>query len=131
MKILIVDSDEAIFEIIRVYLEGIGHSAVYAKDSDYAIAILTQAEHKDIALVVIDWKVPRHGAYELISRIRGRVGGKLIWIMFDLAQFPDKTQNEARRFILLRVANHRVGVAIPKERILTHVQSELPAQAAR
>lgn len=66
-RVLIVEDDSDIVELLKLYLESNGFVAIDASDGIEALEILNQRE-VDIALV--DVMMPRMNGYELVKRIR-------------------------------------------------------------
>lgn len=67
MKILIVDDDPDIADIVAYALRKDHHSATTAQSAQQALALL---EHEKYDLLIVDAMMPRIDGYELIRRVR-------------------------------------------------------------
>ncbi|MGY2895074.1 winged helix-turn-helix domain-containing protein [Deinococcus sp. UYEF24] len=74
-RILIVDDDPAILEILTAYLLPEGHEVVQAADGHQASALLPQAD-----LAILDWMLPGQSGPELVREAR-RAGLELPILM--------------------------------------------------
>jgi two-component system phosphate regulon response regulator PhoB len=68
LNILIVEDEAAIQELIAVNLEGAGHLALRAADSEQALAII-RASLPD--LVLLDWMLPGQSGLTVARQLRG------------------------------------------------------------
>ena len=68
-KILIVDDDKNISELLRLYLTKEGYQTVLAHDGEAAMAAF---EQQNPALVLLDVMMPRMDGWEVCRRIRAR-----------------------------------------------------------
>jgi len=68
-KILVVDDETTVVDAVRQYLEQAGFDVVAAYDGEAAIA---QFDHHKIALVVLDWMLPKMDGISVAERIRER-----------------------------------------------------------
>ncbi|MBQ6897014.1 MAG: response regulator transcription factor [Oscillospiraceae bacterium] len=68
-KILIVDDDRNICELLRLYLEKEGYETYLAHDGESAIAV---HDEMDIDLVLLDVMMPRVDGWEACRRIRAK-----------------------------------------------------------
>lgn len=66
-KVLIVDDDQAILDIVEIWLEGEGHSVQKALDGD---AALEQSDAEDFDLMITDIIMPKTEGIQLIIKIR-------------------------------------------------------------
>lgn len=66
-RILVVDDDPDIRELVRFKLEASGHAALTAADGETALAVAS-AEHPDVVLA--DWMMPRMTGVELLDHLR-------------------------------------------------------------
>ena len=69
MKILIVDDDPRLRDLVRLALERAGHSVITAADGTHA---LTQAMRDAPDLIVLDVGLPEMDGFETCRRIRAR-----------------------------------------------------------
>ena len=67
-RILIVDDEPHILDIVRAYLAREGHDVLTAADGDAAIAL---AADPTIDLVVLDVMLPRRSGFEVLRELRG------------------------------------------------------------
>lgn len=68
-KILIVDDDRNICELLRLYLEKEGYETYLAHDGESAIAM---HDEQDVDLVLLDVMMPRVDGWEACRRIRAK-----------------------------------------------------------
>ncbi|MBQ5754554.1 MAG: response regulator, partial [Oscillospiraceae bacterium] len=68
-KILIVDDDKNISELLRLYLTKEGYQTVLAHDGEAAMAAF---EQQNPALVLLDVMMPRMDGWEVCRRIRAQ-----------------------------------------------------------
>ena len=68
-KILIVDDDKNISELLRLYLTKEGYQTVLAHDGEAALAVF---EQQNPALVLLDVMMPRMDGWEVCRRIRAQ-----------------------------------------------------------
>jgi len=68
-KILVVDDETWVVDAVRQYLEQAGFDVVAAYDGE---AALVQFDHHEIALVVLDWMLPKLDGLSVAERIRQR-----------------------------------------------------------
>jgi len=78
-KILAIDDDSAIPELLRVRLADAGHSVVAASGADEALA-LAASERPD--LITLDVHMPDVDGIELYRRLRAQEGGERTPIVF-------------------------------------------------
>ena len=90
-KILIIDDDTAILELIKVNLELLGHEAITASDGVRGFALARQ-ELPD--LIILDVMMPDVDGFTVASRIRNNPSTKDIPILMltDLSMIQDKTK---------------------------------------
>ena len=65
MKVLLVDDDPAILEVLRAYLQGAGFSVLEAQDGEEALLLFPQAD-----LVVLDLMLPKVDGWRVAEAIR-------------------------------------------------------------
>ena len=90
-KILIIDDDTAILELIKVNLELLGHEAITASDGVRGFALARQ-ELPD--LIILDVMMPDVDGFTVASRIRNNPSTKDIPILMltALSMIQDKTK---------------------------------------
>lgn len=68
MKILVVDDDKEIVELLSIYIKNEGYEAIAANSGQEALDQL--AAHSDIALMVLDIMMPGIDGIEVVKRVR-------------------------------------------------------------
>lgn len=68
MRVLVVDDEKDIRQIIRLLLENAGYSVLEAPDGEVAVNLL--GEERDVDLVIMDIMMPRLSGVEATARIR-------------------------------------------------------------
>jgi DNA-binding response OmpR family regulator len=66
-RILVVDDDETVRDVVRRYLERAGHDVLTAGDGETALALV---DERRLDLVVLDLMLPGLGGIEVCTRIR-------------------------------------------------------------
>ncbi len=87
MKILVVDDDRFIREIISAVITDAHHTSVPAADGDEALVLLEQG---DIDLVLMDVEMPGRNGFELTREIRSRFPNDWFPIIFLSGQSDEK-----------------------------------------
>lgn len=73
--ILVAEDEEALRELARDVLEGLGYTVLLAKDGEEAVAMYQQ-QREGIDLLLLDVVMPRMGGLEVYKRIR-ELGGEM------------------------------------------------------
>jgi DNA-binding response OmpR family regulator len=68
-RVLVVDDDETVRDVVRRYLELAGHEVAVAGDGEHALTLVAQAEPD---LIVLDLMLPGIDGLEVCRRIRQR-----------------------------------------------------------
>jgi DNA-binding response OmpR family regulator len=68
-RVLVVDDDETVRDVVRRYLELAGHEVTVAGDGEHALSLVAQAEPD---LIVLDLMLPGIDGLEVCRRIRQR-----------------------------------------------------------
>ncbi|MEW6203122.1 MAG: response regulator [bacterium] len=92
LKILLVDDDRDILDVIGVLFELDGHSVWFAQNYNEALAIV---EEEDFDLVLTDFRMPRmHGLYllEMIKDVRPELP-----VVIMTAYMTEEMKRDARR----------------------------------
>ena len=76
-RILIVDDDKNICELLRLYLEKEGYETAMAPDGESALAVF---EEKQFDLVLLDVMMPRVDGWETCRRIRAKGNTPIIML---------------------------------------------------
>ncbi|MFZ5851463.1 MAG: response regulator [Actinomycetota bacterium] len=71
-RVLVVDDDEDIRELVTVRLQGAGHAVAAAENGPAALALV--AERGDPEVAVIDVTMPGMDGFELLAALRARPG---------------------------------------------------------
>ena len=87
LNILIVEDEAAIQELIAVNLEGAGHHALRAADSEQALAIIRQTLPD---LVLLDWMLPGQSGLTVARRLRGDARTRSIPIIMLTAKSAEQ-----------------------------------------
>lgn len=67
--VLIVEDDEDIAKVVRVYLERAGFTVLVADDGSYGLTI---ALNKQLSLIVLDWMLPQLDGPGFMKRLRAK-----------------------------------------------------------
>ena len=76
-KILIVDDDRNICELLRLYLEKEGYETLLAHDGETAVSM---HDSNDIDLVLLDVMMPRVDGWEACRRMRAKKDTPIIML---------------------------------------------------
>ncbi|MDD9138589.1 response regulator transcription factor [Fructobacillus sp. CRL 2054] len=68
MKILVVDDDQEIAELLEIYLKNEGYEAIIAKDGKEALSKFNT--NPDIALMVLDIMMPNMTGFDVLKEVR-------------------------------------------------------------
>lgn len=85
--VLIVDDDQHIRELCRLYLEDAGMVVREAEDGPTALAML---ERQAVDLVVLDWMLPGIDGYAVLERIRRREAWLAVVMLTALGTEEDR-----------------------------------------
>ena len=69
-KVLVIEDEEHLREVSEVLLKKDGYQVVTAAHGEEGIRAL--ADHKDIACILVDLKMPKMNGFEFISEVRGK-----------------------------------------------------------
>ena len=69
IKVLIVDDESAICELLKTYLEKLGFQAFVATNGEQALAILREEEP---AIMTLDIRMPGLNGYEVLQKVKRR-----------------------------------------------------------
>lgn len=101
-KILVVDDEESLTEILNVYLSAEGHEVVVCHDSSAAAGLALEIK-PDIAL--LDYQMPRRTGVQLIAELRAREETRLLPVLLlsgtEAVRFAGQIPPEPRvRFLV-------------------------------
>lgn len=86
-KILIVEDDPALQELLRLNLTRAGYEPLMAMGRDKALSLLAQWRPQ---LVLLDWNLPDQSGLELVKRIRKLYGNDVYLIMLTARDNEDE-----------------------------------------
>ncbi|MBI4062869.1 MAG: response regulator transcription factor [Elusimicrobia bacterium] len=92
-KILVVDDDESICELLKFVLERDGFGVVLAKDGEQALRY-AEAEQPD--LILLDLMLPRYGGFEILRQLQKPKTGS-IQIIVMTGRYTDRSTQELIR----------------------------------
>ena len=78
-KILVVDDEPNVCELIRIYLEREGYDVIIAHDGETALSLIEQERPQ---LVVLDLMLPKLDGWKVCEKLRSR-GNKIPIIMLS------------------------------------------------
>lgn len=101
-KILVVDDEEALTEVLRECLAGEGHDVVVCHDPTAAERIALE-ENPDLA--ILDYQMPRKTGVQLLADLRAREETQMLPVLFisgtEAVRFASQIPPEPRvRFLL-------------------------------
>ena len=115
-KILVIDDEDALTEVLRHCLGAEGYEVVVCGDSTRAEAV-ARAERPDLAL--IDYQMPRKTGVELLSDLRAREETRLLPVLFisgtDAVRFANQIPPEPRVRFLLKPMDLAVLLTMVRE----------------
>jgi DNA-binding response OmpR family regulator len=94
-KILVVDDEESIREIMEINLARLGYAPELAKNAKEALEII---ENEKFPLIITDLKMPEMDGIELCMRIRERTSETLIYAFSGGFTVVDSDQIERMGF---------------------------------
>ena len=92
-KVLVMDDDEVIRELLKLHLTGAGYEVLLAEDGVLG-ALAMQKEHPDLVLVDID--MPYFDGLQLLKAMKGDPSVERIPVIFITSQTD--AEEQARRF---------------------------------
>ncbi|MBI2070618.1 MAG: response regulator transcription factor [Elusimicrobia bacterium] len=92
-KILVVDDDDSICELLKFVLEREGLAVVIARDGEEALR-MADAEMPD--LILLDLMLPRYGGFEVLRQLQKPGTGKIPIIVFT-GRYTDRSTQELIR----------------------------------
>lgn len=100
-KILVVDDEEALTEVLRECLAGEGHDVIVCHNSMAAERVALQ---EDPDLAILDYQMPRKTGVELLADLRAREETQLLPVLFisgtEAVRFASQIPPEPRvRFL--------------------------------
>ncbi len=86
-KILIVDDEEDVREVLKLHLEGENYSILEAEDGEVAIKVLRSEDHMvNVAVILCDIRMPKVNGVECIDFLRREAPGIPIVVV---TAYPD------------------------------------------
>ena len=115
-KILIVDDEETLTEVLRACLQGEGHEVVICHDP-------TRAEQEALAqkpdLALIDYQMPLKTGVQVLAGLRAREETRLLPVLFisgtEAVRFANQIPPEPRVRFLLKPMDMGVLVTMVRE----------------
>ncbi|MGH2541186.1 MAG: response regulator transcription factor, partial [Ardenticatenaceae bacterium] len=83
MRVLVIDDDDALREVLCAALEDIGHDVLAAENGQQAWQLLGE---NHVQLVITDWVMPTVDGLELVQRIRDGSFPRYIYIIILTAR---------------------------------------------
>ena len=86
-KIMIVDDEEDVREVLKLHLEGENYSILEAEDGEVAIKVLRSEDHMvNVAVILCDIRMPKVNGVECIDFLRREAPGIPIVVV---TAYPD------------------------------------------
>ncbi len=82
-KVLVVEDEEALAELLRYNLEAAGYNVVHAATGEDAEVLVTEEEPD---LVILDWMLPAASGIEICRRLRARTDTRQVPIIMLTAR---------------------------------------------
>ena len=101
-KILVVDDDVAILDLMKRILERDGYQVMVASTGEQCLEILDHNPDKSIEMIFLDLKMPGMGGEDALARIRERDASIPVVVISGYGTFEDKVRlfkKEVRRFV--------------------------------
>ncbi|MDD5302575.1 MAG: response regulator [Elusimicrobia bacterium] len=115
-KILVVDDEEGLTEVLRECLAGEGHDAVVCHDSTAAERMALE-ENPDLA--IIDYQMPRKNGVQLLADLRAKEETRLLPVLFisgtEAVRFAGQIPPEPRVRFLLKPMDMDAFVTMVRE----------------
>ncbi|MCK8635952.1 response regulator transcription factor [Apilactobacillus kunkeei] len=71
MKVLVVDDDQEIAELLKIYIRNEGYETVIVNDGEAALTELRK--NSDIGLMILDIMMPKMSGFEVLKRVRREI----------------------------------------------------------
>jgi DNA-binding response OmpR family regulator len=81
-RVLVVDDDESIRQLIEIVLKDEGFAVDFASDGSVALDVISR-QHPD--LIMLDMRMPGMDGWEFVDRYRARYGHRASIIVFTAA----------------------------------------------
>jgi len=125
LNIMVVEDNVHFLTLIRSILEALGMSSIEeARDGIEALELLGDEEHRDIDLVILDWKMEGMDGVECVSQIRKLdCDNRTVPIIMVTGYTETSLQNEARD----AGVNDFLGKPISPQSLLSRIVSVMEA----
>ena len=70
MKVLVVDDDREIVELLNIYLKNEGYQVIKAYNGYEALSIIKQDTEKEIRLIILDIMMPKIDGMQVLDKLR-------------------------------------------------------------
>ncbi len=117
VKVLVVDDEEDVVEVVSHFLEQEGYQVDKAYDGEEAL----QKANQETDIIILDIMLPGLDGYEVCKRLRSRVETELIPIIFLSA----KTEEEDQVKGLMMGADDYLTKPVSPQVIVAHVKAVL------
>ena len=121
-KILVVDDDANICELLRLYLTKEGYQVTVANDGEEGLEKFNAVKPD---MVLLDVMMPRMDGFELVRNVRHDEAFKNLPIIMITSRSADKHREHA----LQLGANDFLGKPYSEERLLDCIRQQMCAQA--
>lgn len=120
-KILVIDDEDDVREVLRLHLEGAGYNVLEAEDGEVAISVLRSEDNMvNVGLILCDIRMPKVNGVECIDFLRKEAPGIPVVVVTG---YPDTEM--ATSFMKKGVKDYLVK-PVEKEKLLK-VVAELVA----
>ena len=122
-KIVVIEDDVTLLDLLRVHLTGAGHDVLTAEDAALGLrAVITEAPD----LILLDLTVPYLDGFEMIKALRNDPATNAIPIIVLTGRSDDDTFAEARRL----GAAQFLTKPVPRDVLIRAIDAQLAAPTA-
>jgi DNA-binding response OmpR family regulator len=123
-KIVVIEDDVTLLDLLRVHLAGAGHEVLTAEDAALGLrAVITEAPD----LILLDLTVPYLDGFEMIKALRNDPATNAIPVIVLTGRGDDDTFAEARRL----GASHFLTKPVARDVLIRAIDAQLGAPQAR